>query len=43
MVALSHDSRDGLIFEFAKIDEKSCIPQWVKDGGSRWLTMDEFL
>jgi hypothetical protein len=39
MVALSHDSRGGLISEFAKIHEKSRIPQWVGDGGSRGLTI----
>jgi hypothetical protein len=39
MVAVFHESRGGLISEFAKIHEKSRIPQWAEDGGSRGLTI----
>jgi hypothetical protein len=39
MVALSHDSRGGLISESAKIHEESRILQWVGDGVSRGLTI----
>jgi hypothetical protein len=40
MVALSYDSRAGLISEFAKIHGKSGIPQWAEDEGSRGLTIE---
>jgi hypothetical protein len=39
MVASSHDSRDGLISEFAKIHEKRSIPRWTEDRRNQGLTI----